>query len=96
MDLVSSLKNIQFIAIYRELGRINSKASPQQNKNWLAQALEKTDKIVSADKISQEITKYFEDIKNAFDVCQVCFTTHMALHKSFKIVQSAEKGFIPH
>jgi hypothetical protein len=96
MDLVSPLKNIQLIVIYRELGRISSKASPQQNKNWLAQALEKTDKIVSADKISQEITSYFEDIKNAFDACQVWIRTHMALHKSFKIVQSAEKGFILH
>ncbi|KIK55427.1 hypothetical protein GYMLUDRAFT_248679 [Collybiopsis luxurians FD-317 M1] len=59
-----------FQTLAKKLGRISSKASPQQNKNWLAQVLEKTDKIVSADKISQEITSYFEDIKNAFDACQ--------------------------
>ena len=64
--------------IYRELGKINSKASPQQDKNWGAQVLKKTNNIVSADKISQEITKYFEDIKKALDACQVCIRIHMA------------------
>ena len=44
----------------------------------MAQVLKKTNNIVSADKISQEITKYFEDIKKALDTCQVCIRTHMA------------------
>ena len=51
----------------------------------MAQALEKTDKIVSADKISQEITRYFEDIRKGFDASQVCVTSHMSLIEVFRL-----------
>src|ERR1700761_981311 len=71
--------------IYSDLGSINSKASPQQNKDWLEQALKKMDKIVSADRISQEITKYFEDIRKAFDACQVCITYHIGSTRSLRL-----------
>ena len=73
------------------MGKINSKASPQQNKNWVAQILRKTDNVVAADTISQEIAKYFEDIKDAFDACQVWIRIHMAFIKVLRLCNLQRK-----
>ncbi|KIK58274.1 hypothetical protein GYMLUDRAFT_701708 [Collybiopsis luxurians FD-317 M1] len=45
----------------------------------MKQFLRESSRFISAEKISQEITKYFGDIGKAFDTCQVCFTSYIAL-----------------
>lgn len=54
---------------------ISNKARPQENGNWTQQMLNQLQKMVEADKISQEINGYFDEIKNAFTECEVYVLT---------------------
>lgn len=42
--------------------------------------LNQLQKVVEADKISQEIDGYFDDIKNAFTECEVCVLTGSSIN----------------
>lgn len=71
-DASLPIANLDLIFIYRNLEDISNKARPQESKNWTQQMLNRLHKVVEADKISQEIDSYFEEIKNAFSDCEVC------------------------
>lgn len=56
---------------HRRLEVISNRVKPQTGGNWTEQMLKKLQQVVQADRVSQEIDGYFEDIRNALNDCEV-------------------------
>lgn len=64
------------IVTHRKMEEISKKARPQKGEDWKQQMLNQLQKVVQADKVSQEIDEYFEEIKDAFSDCEVSIVAY--------------------
>ena len=77
--------------------RISAQAFPKKDMSRMEQFWKKANDVALAKKITDDIAKYFGDIKEAFEICEVCFTCYyLAAIAVLTLSKPTEKGLVPH